>query len=138
MAALCRPAPGARCPPTLSGVLDVLALAAAVLAGLLALLMTVGLDQEGHSGRPWKSWFGLVLLVSTGASAFAVVRLLGDGGSGWLAVTALPPLAMLVLLVLDRHALWGNFPPSAPMRWLQRAGIVLVFALPGLLAAAAS
>ena len=49
-----------------------------------------------------------------------------------------PPLTMLALLVADRDALWGNFPPSPALRVVQRVGIVVVFALPGLLAWAAS
>ena len=104
---------------------------------LLALLMIWGLDHEGHAGEPWRSWFGLVFLVSTAATVYAVLRVLDDGASAWLAVTVLSPALMLVLLVLDDDALWGNFPPSAPMRWLQRVGIVVVV-LPGALACAAA
>ena len=118
--------------------LDVLALAATAFTVLLALVMVWGLDQAGHAGAPWQSWFALGLLIVMAATVYAVLRVLDDGDPAWLVVTALPPLAMLVLLVLDRDTLWGNFPPSPPVRWLQRVGIVVVFALPGLLAAAAA
>jgi hypothetical protein len=55
-----------------------------------------------------------------------------------VALAAAPPLTMVVLLACDRDAIWGNFPPSAPLRAVQRVASVAVFALPGLLAWAAS
>ena len=118
--------------------LDVLALIAAVFNVLLALLLAWGLSEQGSSGRPAMSVFAAAFLVSTTATVYAVVRLFDHGAAGWLAVTALPPLTMLTLLVVDRTVLWGNFPPSAPRRMLTRIGAVAVFALPALLAWTAS
>jgi len=119
-------------------VLDLLAVAGAVFNILFALLLTWGLDEEAQSGQRWKSVLALAFLVTTAAALYAVNRVLDDGSSGWLAVTAAPSLTMLVLLVCDRDALWGNYPPSAPVRVLQRVAAVGVLALPGLLAWAAS
>ena len=118
--------------------LDALALAAAAFNILYALLLTWGLDQQGHSGEPWKSALGLGFIVATGATLYAVTRVLDDGASGWLAVAAGPPLLMLVLLAVDRDAIWGNFPPPTAARAFQRFASVAVFALPGLLAWAAA
>ena len=118
--------------------LDVLAVIAAGFNVLLALFLTWGLSEEAQSGQPWQSTFALVFLASTAATVYAVDRTLDGADSAWLAVTAIPPLTMVALLVADRDALWGNFPPSAPMRVLQRVGAVAVFALPGLLARGAS
>ena len=118
--------------------LDLLAIAAAVVNILFALLLTWGLDEEAQGGQRWKSPLALAFLVTTAATLYAVNRVLDDGSSGWLAITAGPPLTMLVLLAGDRDALWGNFPPSAPARVLQRIAAVAVLALPGLLAWAAS
>ncbi len=118
--------------------LDVLALAAAGFNILLALLLTWGLDQQGHAGQPWKSALALAFVATTATTLYAVTRVLDDGLSGWLAVTAGPPLTMIVLLACDRDAIWGNFPPPARARAFQRFAAVAVFALPGLLAWAAS
>lgn len=118
--------------------LDVLAIAAAVFNVLLALFLTWGLSEEAQSGARWKGNMALLFLVSAAATVWAVDRTLDDGAGAWLLVTAVPPLAMLALLVLDRDALWGNFAPSPPLRVLQRIAAVGVFALPGLLALAAA
>ena len=118
--------------------LDVLAIAATAVVVLLALVMTVGLDQQGQGGESSKTWFSLAFLLSIVATIYGVRRTLQDGPGPWLAVTAFAPLTMLALLVADRDALWGNFPPSAPMRAVQRVAAVAVMALPGLLAYAAA
>lgn len=119
------------------GVLDVLALAVAAFDVLLALFLTWGLSEEARSGARWKGGIALVLLASTAATAYAVGRALGDGADTWLLVSGVAPLTMLALLVFDRDALWGNFPPSPAMQLAQRVAAVVVFALPGLLAWAA-
>ena len=118
--------------------LDVLALAAAIFNILYAALLSVGLDQQAHGGQPSRSALALAFLVTTVATLYAVNRVLDDGMSAWLALAAGPPLTMVVLLACDRDAIWGNFPPSAPLRAVQRVASVAVFALPGLLAWAAS
>ena len=118
--------------------LDVLAIAVAVFDVLLALFLTWGLSEEAQSGARWKGNIAVLLLASAAATVYAVDRTLDDGAGGWLLVTSVPPLTMLALLVLDRDALWGNFPPSAPLRMLERVAAVGVFALPGLLALAAA
>lgn len=119
-------------------VLDVLAIVAACFNVLPALVMGVGLDQQGHSGRPLMSAFAAVFLFATPAAVYAVVEIVGDGAAAWLAVAAVPPLAMLALLLADPAALWGNFPPPrAAQRVAQRVGSVALFALPVLLACAA-
>jgi hypothetical protein len=97
----------------LSAVLDVLAIAAAAVVVLLALVMAWGLDQQGHGGRRWATWLELAFLVSIAATIYGARKTLQD-------------------------ALWGDFPPSPAMRIVQRIASVVVFALPGLLAYAAS
>ena len=138
MRASWRPAPRCARRPYIYRVLDALAVIAAGIDVLLAMLLVWGLSEEAQSGGGWKSPFAIAFLVSTAAMLYAVNRTLDDGAGAWLAATALPPLTMLALLVVDRDALWGNFPPPAPMRLLQRVAAVAVFALPGLLAWAAS
>ena len=118
--------------------LDALALAAAAFNILYALLLAWGLDQEGHADRPWKSALALAFVLAAAAALYAVTRVLDDGANGWLAVTAGPPLLMLLLLAVDRDAIWGNFPPPRAARAFQRVAAVVVFALPGLLAWAAT
>lgn len=119
--------------------LSVLAIVTACFNVLPAFVMGVGLDQQGHSGRPLMSAFAAVFLFATPAAVYAVVQLVGDGSAAWLVVAAVPPLAMLALLLTDPAALWGNFPPSrAALRVAQRIGAVALFALPALLAWAAS
>ena len=113
-------------------------MAAAVFDVVLALFLTWGLSEEAQSGARRKGNIALLFLVSAAATVYAVDRTLDEGASAWLLVTTVPPLTMLALLVLDRDALWGNFPPSPPLRVLQRIAAVGVFALPGLLAWAAA
>ena len=118
--------------------LDVLAIGAAAFNVLLALFLTWGLSEEAQSGARWKGNIAVLLLASAAATVYAVDRTLAHGASAWLLVTTVPPLTMLALLVLDRDALWGNFPPSPPLRALERVAAVAVFALPGLLALGAA
>jgi hypothetical protein len=119
-------------------VLDVLAIVAACFNVLPAFVMGVGLEQQGHSGRPLMSAFAAVFLFATPAAVYAVVQVVGDGTTAWLALAAVPPLAMLTLLLADPAALWGNFPPPrVAQRVAQRIGAVALFAAPALLAWAA-
>ena len=118
--------------------LDVLAIIAACFNLPFALLMAVGLEQMGHAGRPLMHAFAATFLVSAPAAVYAVVQVTGDGSTAWLALAAIPPLAMLALLVADPDTLWGNFPPSPARRVLQRIAAVGVFALPVALALTAS
>ena len=115
--------------------LGALAIITASLNVLLAVLLAWGLSEQGRSAS---SVLAVTFLVSSIATVYAVKQVVDDDATGWLAIAAVPPVAMVALLVSDRSALWGNFPPPAPQRILQRVAAVAVFALPGILAWTAS
>ena len=123
---------------SLRHVLDVVAITISCFAVGLATLAGVGLSERGQSGRPVYSAFAAVLVLSTLATAVIVVRAVGTDSSPLLAVTALPPLTMVALMVIDPSAMWGNFAPSRPRQWIERVLAIGVLALPGALAVLAT
>ena len=114
--------------------LGILAIVAAVMAMLVALVVGIGMSEMGQAGRTVFGILSPVLVLSTLATLVVVAR---DDGGPLLAVTAVPPLAIIAAMVADRDLIWGNFPPPRRQRPLQRLAAVGIFALPGLLIALA-
>jgi hypothetical protein len=117
-------------------ILELIAVAGAVLAFLFALLMAWGLSELGGAGRPVMSLFAALLLVAAAATLVVVI----GGAHDWeLAVAAAPPLLAVLLQLTDPSVLWGNFAPEHRRgRALQRVAPVALLALPVVAAGAAA
>ena len=104
----------------MGSILELVAVAGAVLAFVFALFMAWGLSELGGAGRLVMSLFAVLLLVATAATIVVVI----GGAQDWeLAVAAAPPVLAVLPQLTDADVLWGNFAPKHRRgRSLQRVG----------------